>query len=190
MVRSWQSKGWGVKIYTRTGDDGTTGMLFGGRLPKDAPRVMLNGAIDETQALIGLVRAAAGEGELAGVCTGLARDLWILMAEVATLPENRRKLKAGKTLVDTAMVEELERLIDGFSERFETPRDFVVPGQSLISAHLDHARTVARRAERLSVAFTRETPGSQVQIYLNRLSDLLWSLARWQDETILRFKEV
>ncbi len=179
-----------MKIYTRTGDDGTTGMLFGGRLPKDAPRVMLNGAIDETQALIGLVRAVAGGGELAGVCTKLARDLWILMAEVATLSENRRKLKAGQTLVDPSMVEALERLIDDYSARFQMPRDFVVPGQTVISAHLDHARTVARRAERLSVAFSRETPGSQVQIYLNRLSDLLWALARWQDESILRFKEV
>jgi cob(I)alamin adenosyltransferase len=176
-------------IYTRRGDGGTTGMLFGGRLPKDHPQVELNGAVDETQAHLGVVRALAGD-ELAEICLHLERDLWVLMAEVATLPEHRAKLNPGSTLVTQTMVESLERLIDRISERFEPLRDFVLPGQSHIAAELDVARTVCRRAERLAVRFVAQAPSSRVGAYLNRLSDALWTLARWQEGEHLRAKDL
>ena len=109
----------------------------------------------------------------------LCRDLYVLMAELATMPENRSKLKPGTTLVTASMVEELETLIDEVNTRFEMPTEFVIPGQSAISAQLDVARTVVRRAERL--ALRAVVPESHVVAYLNRLSDLCWTLARWQE---------
>jgi cob(I)alamin adenosyltransferase len=109
----------------------------------------------------------------------LERDLWVLMAEVATAPEHRDRLVPGRTLLTAEMVGALEPLIDDLSGRFERPREFVLPGQTPTAAALDLARTVVRRAERsaLSVA----TTGSHVVPYLNRLSDLLWTMARWQE---------
>lgn len=168
-----------VKIYTRRGDDGTTGLLYGGRVGKDSTVIELNGAVDEAQAALGLARAEADRGgELDRILVTLERDLWVLMAEVATAPANRHKLTAGTSMVTTEMVDAVEGLIDSIGERFEMPREFVVPGQDRLSALLDLARTVVRRAERSSLHLPE---GSQVRPYLNRLSDLCWTLARWQE---------
>ena len=98
---------------------------------------------------------------------------------MATAPENRHKLKAGTSLVTEAMVEGLERDIDNLLERFEMPSDFTIPGANPVAAALDFARTIVRRAERLAVGDPVE--GSFVLRYLNRLSDLLWAMARWQE---------
>ena len=170
-----------VKIYTRKGDDGTTGLYFGGRVTKDSPAIAVNGDVDEAQAMLGLARAEAEAGsELDHLLLDLERDLWVLMAEVATAPDNRHKLVEGTTQVTEEMVSALEVQIDALNERFEMPKEFVVPGQNRVSAALDVARTVVRRAER---GFTAAAlaPGSQVGPYLNRLSDLLWTMARWQE---------
>jgi cob(I)alamin adenosyltransferase len=168
------------RIYTKKGDDGTTGLLFGGRVRKDARRIELNGVIDEAQASIGVARAeAVPASEVHERLTTLARDLYVLMAEVATAPENRHKLQAGSTLVTADMVAALEAGIDDLIERFDMPSDFTVPGANRLSAALDVARTIVRRAERLAVAESVE--GSLVVAYLNRLSDLLWAMARWQE---------
>jgi len=173
-----------VKIYTRRGDDGTTGLLYGGRVAKDSAAIEVNGAVDEAQAALGVARAEADPGsELDDILLGLERDLWVLMAEVATAAENRSKLAAGATLVTLEMVRALEARIDALNERFEMPTEFVVPGQNRVSAALDVARTVVRRAERAftgAVAAAAVT-GSYVGPYLNRLSDLLWTMARWQE---------
>ncbi len=171
-----------AKIYTRKGDDGTTGLLFGGRrVPKNAPVIEANGAVDEAQALIGLARSEAPRGgELDSLLVGLERDLWVLMSEVATAPANRHKLTAGTSLVTPEMVAALESRIDELNERFDMPTEFIVPGQNRVSALLDVARTVVRRAERLVVGAMAEVD-SQVGPYLNRLSDLLWTTARWQE---------
>ncbi|MGH9018384.1 MAG: cob(I)yrinic acid a,c-diamide adenosyltransferase [Acidimicrobiales bacterium] len=171
-----------VKIYTRAGDDGTTGLLFGGALvAKDAPVIEANGVIDEAQAVLGLARAeAAADSELDRMLIDLEHDLWVLMAEVATAPANRRKLRPGSSLVTADMVAALEERIDALSTRFEMPKDFIVPGQNRISALLDVARTVVRRGERLVVCALAGLD-SQVGPYLNRLSDLLWTMARWQE---------
>jgi cob(I)alamin adenosyltransferase len=168
-----------VKIYTRRGDDGTTGLLYGGRVPKDSAAIDLNGAVDEAQAALGVARAEAQRGsELDELLIALERDLWVLMAEVATAPENRHKLTPGVSLVTADMVSALESRIDALDERFEMPTEFVVPGQTRMAALLDVARVVVRRAERLSLAVPE---GSQVGPYLNRLSDLCWTMARWQE---------
>jgi len=171
-----------AKIYTRKGDDGTTGLLFGGpRVAKNSPVIEANGVVDEAQAVIGVARAEAGPGsELDTVLIGVEHDLWVLMSEVATAPANRRKLVAGKSLVTPEMVSALEERIDELNERFEMPTAFVVPGQNKVSALLDVARTVVRRGERLVVSAMAEKD-SQVGPYLNRLSDLLWTMARWQE---------
>jgi cob(I)alamin adenosyltransferase len=169
-----------VRIYTKKGDDGTTGLLYGGRVRKDSPRIELNGAIDEAQAALGMARADSGPGsELDVLLVSLERDLYVVMAEVATAEENRAKLKAGSSLVTAEMVAALETRIDELSTRTAVPKDFVIPGQNRWSAALDVARTVIRRAERLAVAEHFES--SLVVAYLNRLSDLVWMMARWQE---------
>ncbi len=179
-----------MKIYTKKGDDGSTGLLFGGRVSKNSIQVELNGVVDETQAAIGLVRAFARDEDLVRLCVHLETDLWVLMAEVATKPENRGKLVVGKTLVDTAMVSWLEEEIDRISALFEMPREFVIPGGNPISAYLDIARVTARRAERASVMFTQLASDTEVGRYLNRVSDLLWTMARWQDGEALKTRDV
>ena len=169
-----------MKIYTRKGDDGTTGLLFGGRVDKDSAVIRANGAVDEAQAGLGVVRAAIEAGsELDELLVRLERDLYVLMAELATAPANRRKLVPGTTLVTDEMVAALEKKIDDLTGRFPPLTDFVVPGHDQVSAALDVARTVVRRAEREALAAA--PPGSLVGAYLNRLSDLVWTMARWQE---------
>ena len=169
-----------LKIYTRTGDDGTTGLLYGGRVRKDAPIMQVTGTVDEAQAAMGMARAEAEPGsELDELLTRLERELYVLMAEVTTDPSHRSKLVAGTTLVTEAMVDALEEQIDRLIATVEMPTEFVVPGANRASAALDVSRTIVRRAERLLVSDPIE--GSLVGRYLNRLSDLLWALARWTE---------
>ncbi|MGK2946953.1 MAG: cob(I)yrinic acid a,c-diamide adenosyltransferase [Acidimicrobiales bacterium] len=170
-----------TRLWTGKGDDGTTGLLYGGRAPKASARFAALGDADEAQAAIGLARAeAAGGSELDVILTACARDLWILMAEVATDAPNRSKLTPGQSLVTAGMVEALEVVIVDITSRFDLPTEFVVPGQDRTSAALDLARTVVRRAERSAAAVAEA--GSQVVPYLNRLSSLLWILARWAED--------
>ncbi|MEZ5139828.1 MAG: cob(I)yrinic acid a,c-diamide adenosyltransferase [Acidimicrobiales bacterium] len=171
-----------MKIYTRKGDDGTTGLYGGGRVPKDSAAPEAYGTVDEAQAALGLARAHAERGgELDDILVGLERDLWVLMAELATEPEHAHKLVDGATRVTPEMVAAIEARIDELTARFEQPTEFVVPGEHLVAAHLDVARTVVRRAERRAMAVA--APGSHVLAYLNRLSDLCWTLARWVEGT-------
>jgi cob(I)alamin adenosyltransferase len=166
-----------VKIYTRKGDDGTTGLLFGGRADKDSEAIELNGAVDEAQAALGWARSLCSSDDPTNLMiAGLERDLWILMAEVATKLENREKLEIGRTRVSQDMIDGLERQIDEANRTVEMPAEFVVPGENQLSAALDVARTVVRRAERTAVTWDVEE--SLVVPYLNRLSDLVWTLAR------------
>ena len=182
------------RIYTKTGDDGTTGLFYGGRVPKDSALPRAYGTVDELQAVLGLARAfSPAGGELAELLVVLERDLWVLMAELATLPQNRSKLTPGTSLVTAEMVARLEHTIDDLDTRFDPPTEFVVPGETVVAAWLDLARTVARRAERLAIGTVVPPAGptsppasppsgpSLVVIYLNRLSDLLWTMARWQE---------
>ena len=183
-----------MKIYTRKGDDGTTGLLYGGRVPKDGPGPTAYGTVDEAQAFIGLARAevkadpSSSPGELAQILLGVERDLWVLMAELATDPANHHKLTAGQSLVTPEMVVALETLIDEVSDSFEPPTEFVVPGETRVAALLDVARTVVRRAERDALPVAAS--GAHALPYLNRLSDLLWTLARWQEGASLATRQV
>jgi cob(I)alamin adenosyltransferase len=169
-----------VKIYTRDGDDGSTGLYFGGRVAKSSDQIEVNGAVDEAQATLGLARSLSEPGgRINALLIALERDLWVLMAEVATLPANRHKLIGDKSLVTEAMITRLEEQIDALSFEIEMPKEFVVPGENQLSASLDVARTVVRRAERVAVGYSLEQ--SLVVAYLNRLSDLVWTMARWAE---------
>lgn len=183
-----------MRIYTRRGDDGTTDLRAGGRVAKDSMSVEVNGAVDEAQAALGLARAESTPGgELDSLLTGLERDLWILMAEVATSPERRVDLVPGKTAVTVAMVAALEEKIDEVTAGLDLERGFAVPGGTRCSAALDLARTVVRRAERLAVTLDALSAGageSLVCTYLNRLSDLCWVLARSSEGEHLRVRDV
>ena len=169
-----------VTIYTRKGDDGTTGLLYGGRVRKDSDPIEINGAVDEAQAALGLARAhGRADAELDEMLTRIERELYVLMAEIATLPENRDKLTPEVSMVSQGMVDRIEERIDELATRVAMPKEFVVPGQNLTSAALDVARTAIRRAERLNVSYPIE--GSFAGAYLNRLSDYVWMMARWQE---------
>lgn len=173
-----------MRIYTRRGDDGTTGLHLGGRVRKDLPAVEAYGTVDEAQAFLGLARAEAGPGsDIDTMLIALERDLWVLMADLATGEADRHRLEEGRTLVTAPMVAVLEARIDDLGTRFTPPTEFVVPGQGKVAALLDVARTVVRRAERLAVGVVGQ--GSLVGPYLNRLSDLLWVMARSQEATSL-----
>jgi cob(I)alamin adenosyltransferase len=175
-------------IYTKKGDDGTTGLFHGGRVRKDSELPTAYGTVDEAQAVLGLARAGSRPGsEVHDLLTRICRDLWVLMAELATLPENRSKLNRGSSAVSAEMVDALEAAIDDLDARFEHPTQFVVPGEHQLAAWLDLGRTVVRRAERASLV-AAEAP-SLVVPYLNRLSDLLWTMARFVEGTSLAAKD-
>ncbi len=169
-----------MKIYTRKGDDGTTGLYFGGRVAKTSNPIEVNGAVDEAQAALGWARSLSEpQSRINELLIRLERDLWVLMAEVATLPENRHKLVGGTSLVTAEMITQLESDIDTLAAEIVMPDEFVVPGENQLSAALDVARTVVRRAERIAVGYPLED--SLVVGYLNRLSDLVWTMARWAE---------
>ena len=174
-----------MKVYTRKGDDGTTGLLFGGRAHKDDAGPDAYGAVDEAVSTLGLARAEVEpDSELHGLLVQLQRELFVVGAELATAIANRPKLQPEVSLVTAEMVARLEPIIDDLTERFEAPTEFVLPGENRIAAALDLGRAVVRRAERASVAATRTgwlPPESQVVPYLNRLADLVYTLARWQE---------
>ncbi|HEX6207190.1 MAG TPA: cob(I)yrinic acid a,c-diamide adenosyltransferase [Actinomycetota bacterium] len=171
-----------MRIYTKAGDDGTTGLLYGGRIPKSDPAAEAYGTVDEAVACLGLARANATDPAAHRLILEIQRDLFIVGADLATNPEERGKLKPGVSLTTSEMIERLEGTIDALVEVSPIPEHFVVPGASPGSAALDIARAVVRRAERRAVALReagREVNPEAIR-YLNRLSDLLFVLARSQ----------
>ena len=181
-----------MRIYTRKGDDGTTGLLFGGRVPKDSSGPVAYGDIDETGACLGLARAETEPGSVLNEqLLRLQRDLFIVGAELATAPQNHGKLVDGETRVTSQMVEALEAAIDKIEEDRGMPKVFLVPGANRLGAALDLARATARRAERNAVTHLRSGgyEGSYVLAYLNRLADYLFMLARAAEETWTPSKE-
>jgi cob(I)alamin adenosyltransferase len=172
-----------MRIYTKTGDDGTTGLLYGGRVPKDDPRTSAFGASDEAVAALGVARADVGDTAVADLLLRLQRELFVVGAEIATDRKAWPKLTPGSTLVTAEMVSSLEELIDSYAERTTMPQEFVVPGETRASAAIDLARAIVRRCEREVVALTRDgmLPDGEVLRYLNRLADLLFVLARFEE---------
>jgi cob(I)alamin adenosyltransferase len=173
-----------VKIYTKSGDDGTTGLLYGGRISKADPRTAAYGTTDEAVAAIGIARSLKPKAEgLEELLLGLQRQLFVVGAELATDAANAHKLQPGVSKVTDDMVAGLERHIDEMVAKSPLPDHFVVPGSDQVSAALDLARAVVRRAERWVVGMVGGgiIEHGPVVVFLNRLSDLLFVLARYEE---------
>ncbi len=174
-----------VKIYTRKGDDGTTSLWYGGRVPKHHLRTEAYGALDEACSQLGVARALCEprQGGLAADVLRLQDDLFIAGAELATAPQATERLEDGISRTTEAMVAELEERIDHYMEQVELPPQFVIPGGTQLSAQLDVARTTIRRAERRISALNEagELADQTVIHFVNRASDLAYAFARFAD---------
>ena len=170
------------RIYTKTGDKGTTALGDGRRVPKDAPRIEAYGTVDELNAVLGLVLLVVADADGAALLKSIQNDLFDLGADlcVPERPKRGRAAQARSPLrIAEAHVKPLEQAIDRFNAALQPLRSFVLPGGTAASAWLHLARTVCRRAERRLVALARkEAINPQAIIYLNRLSDLLFVMAR------------
>ena len=187
-------------VATGKGDDGTTGLLYGGeRISKDDLRAEAYGTIDEAVAALGLARAELGLkerygvlspafGELPDVILRIQRELFAAAAEIATNPDAWDRLEDGRTRVSAEMVAGIEGVLRDVESHIDMPTEFVVPGETPTSAALEIARTTLRRAERRAVTLGREglIPGPHLLPYLNRLADLLWVLARAAEQAEAR----
>jgi cob(I)alamin adenosyltransferase len=165
-----------MKLYTKTGDDGTTGLFGGGRVPKTSARVAAYGSVDETNAAIGVARATPLDIGMDEVLARVQEDLFTLGAELACVPGRENKL--AMALLGDADIERLERAIDDADGACPPLKSFVLPGGSPQAAALHVARTVCRRAERAVLALDDAPARPELVVYLNRLSDLLFALAR------------
>jgi cob(I)alamin adenosyltransferase len=174
-----------VKIYTKKGDDGTTSLWYGGRIPKHHGRTSAYGALDEACSALGVARALCGpdQAELAADILRLQDDIFVAGAELATAPEAAGRLEDGVSRATEAMVAELEQRIDHYMSQVELPPKFVIPGGNQLSAQLDVARTVIRRAEReiSALASEGEIASETVIHFVNRASDYAYALARFAD---------
>jgi cob(I)alamin adenosyltransferase len=174
-----------TRIYTRKGDDGTTTLWYGGRVPKTAARTEAYGSIDEAGAALGVARSLCGpdDAEMAADLLRLQRELFVAGAELATAPEAEDRLEDGVSRVTDTMVDALEPLIDRYMDRVDLPPQFVIAGGTTLSAHLDVARTAIRRAERRVVALkdVDDLASTAVLRYINRASDLAFAMARAAD---------
>ena len=168
-----------MKIYTKTGDQGSTGLFGGGRVPKDHVRVEAYGDVDELNAVIGMARSAEPMPRVDEVLVPIQRDLFAIGALLATPDRDKMAQHLQKARIDERRIAELEQSIDDAEAELEPLRAFVLPGGTPKAAALHVARTVCRRAERRVVRLQHdvEVPGIVV-IYMNRLSDLLFTLAR------------
>ena len=168
-----------LRIYTRTGDEGDTGLFGGGRVDKHHPRVEAYGDVDELNAVLGMARAVEPMPRIDEVLVPIQRDLFAIGALLATPDREKMAQHLEKARIDEARIRDLERAIDDADAELEPLRSFILPGGSPKAAALHVARTVCRRAERHVVRLQRdvELPPLAV-IYLNRLSDLLFTLAR------------
>jgi cob(I)alamin adenosyltransferase len=168
-----------LKIYTRTGDEGETGLFGGGRVGKDHPRVEAYGEVDELNAAIGMARAVELMPRVDEVLVPVQRDLFAIGALLATPDRERMREQLDKARIDDARIAELERAIDECERELEPLKAFILPGGTPKAAALHVARTVCRRAERRAVALEHaDALPRLVIVYLNRLSDLLFVLAR------------
>jgi len=166
-----------MKLYTRQGDDGSTGLFGGQRVGKDALRVEAYGTIDELNSVLGLADCACDQDELKAIIAGLQPRLFDLGADLCTPRDSPHADKVAR--IEQRHVEELERLIDSVCEPLQPMKQFVLPGGCELAARLHVARCVCRRAERILVSLDREDSiGDHVRAYVNRLSDLLFAMAR------------
>ena len=171
-----------MSIVTKTGDNGTTGLMYGHRVPKNHPRVEAYGTVDELNAALGLARATATEKFVSENLFWIQKSLVDVMGEMAVLPEDLpRYQKGGYTLVTPEMTAKLDALVKEIEAQNVSFKHWATPGQTQSSATLDVARTVCRRAERrvCDLQAAGDLKNEEILIFLNRLSDLLWLFARW-----------
>lgn len=178
------------RIYTKGGDKGETALAGGQRLPKDSPRIEAYGTVDELNAFIGLASVTCGEetanagllGKLGHILRRVQHELFNLGSQLATLPKDLHPKQARITSIE---IEQLEREIDAMNAELPALRSFVLPGGTRLNAELHAARTICRRAERLTVALARveEIPPEAIR-YLNRLSDALFVWSRWANHVL------
>ncbi|MEN3039168.1 MAG: cob(I)yrinic acid a,c-diamide adenosyltransferase [Candidatus Kryptonium sp.] len=169
-----------MKIYTRTGDDGMTSLFAGGRVRKDNVRVEAYGTIDELNAILGIVRAISRDSVINEIIIDTQNLLFILGADLAT-PVGVENIKVKRISQDD--VEKIEKLIDKVEENLEPLKNFILPGGTLLASFLHLARTVCRRAERRIVSFSeKEKINENIIPFVNRLSDLLFVLARYANK--------
>jgi cob(I)alamin adenosyltransferase len=171
------------KIYTKKGDDGTTGLLFGGRVHKNDPRTEVYGTLDEAVSALGIARAAGLRPRVEEVVVRVQRELFVAGAQLATSDDNQHKLEEGVSRVTPSMTAQAEADIDALLEEHPLPQEFILPGETAGSAALDLARSTLRRGERQAVAMDRAglIPDPEMLRYLNRVSDLLFVLARYEE---------
>lgn len=171
-----------MSIATKTGDSGSTALMFNRRVAKTHPRVEACGSVDELNAALGLARASAEHALVRDRLLAIQRDLVILMGELATLVEDLpRFTQAGFSVITPELTAKLDELVKQLEAQDIAPRGWAMPGNTVNSAALDFARTICRRAERRICALQEagQLQNSEIIVYLNRLSDTLWLLARW-----------
>lgn len=171
------------KIYTKKGDDGTTGLLYGGRVSKDDLRTEVYGTLDECVAALGLARASGLVPRVGAIVLRLQREMFVAGAELATAEDNRDKLQPGISKIEPSMTRTTEADIDALLEEHPLRPEFVLPGETAGAAALDLARAVLRRAERGAVTLHRQGDVADTEVlrYLNRVSDLLFACARFEE---------
>lgn len=169
-----------MRIYTKKGDDGTTGLLYGGRVPKDDVRTEVYGTLDETVSALGIARAGGLPHKVGEIVIRIQRELFVVGAQLATSEENQSKLEPGVSKVTPEMTARAESDIDALLAEHPLPQEFILPGETQASAGLDLARSIVRRAERQAVSMQRagQLHDDEILRYLNRLSDLFFVLAR------------
>lgn len=174
-----------VKIYTKKGDDGTTGLWYGGRVEKSGLRTDAYGTLDEACSALGIARAMCDDSqeELAADILALQNELFVAGAELATAPEAADRLEDGVSRITAEMVDSLDGEIDKYMDRVDLPPKFVIPGGTMLSAQLDLARTIVRRAERavVRIQLADELASTEILRFINRASDLVFSMARYAD---------
>lgn len=171
-----------MSIATRTGDNGTTALMYKRRVSKTHPRVEANGAIDELNASLGLARASATDEWVRAELFTTQKQLVDIMGEIATAPEDlERYAKDGFVLITPAMTARLDELVQKLEAQKISFKGWATPGATPVAAALDLARTACRRAERrvCAVRESGDSVNAEIVVYLNRLSDVLWLLARW-----------
>jgi cob(I)alamin adenosyltransferase len=175
-----------MRIYTRSGDDGTTGLLFGGRVSKADPRCEAYGAADHAVSVMGMARALTSDDRLKTMLLQTQREMFTVSAELATDIQNQEQFRSTFRAISASETERLEQWIDELKASVELPPKFIIPGASQASSAMDMARTAMRNAERRIVDLMEQGMLANIEVlhYVNRLGDLLFMMARYEDRDL------